>query len=276
MESTLNYSRTEYFIAGAAVKEAGDLLALTPSGEAIISANCWNDMVLLIKSKAAGDEPFAKSEKGMWQLDTKDMKQSNRERNCLKIGSLRDGDNVVISTKNDYKNLDLFTKFLSTLAINAATNEMNSHVFASRHNSSSSLPYMEESLSKYIQTNIFSSLHVNKDFKNTLVYYNQIRVITSMFIRFPTLDVSKFIENIGLAQKLVSRSLQIVANRGGTCRQFGCDDKAATILLIWGMEGYSHERGEGVHVLDAALELQSFYQNIIGSNFSIGIASGSV
>ena len=107
-------------------------------------------------------------------------------------------------------------------------------------------------------------------------HYNQVRTITSMFIRFPTLDVAQFVDNISIAQNLVSTSLKIVNQRGGSCRQFGCDDKAATILFVWGMEGYAHEKGEGIYVLDAALELRDAFREIVDSNFSIGIASGSV
>ena len=108
--------------------------------------------------------------------------------------------------------------------------------------------------------------------------YNQVWNITSVFIRFPTLDVTQFAKDdiLTSAQNVLSTVMKITEQNGGCCRQFGCDDKATTVLLVWGMEGFSHERGESYYAVKAAVEMALEFQKILNGAFSIGIATGIV
>ena len=87
--------------------------------------------------------------------------------------------------------------------------------------------------------------------EHALEEFNQIRTRTYVFIRFPTLDVAEFSNPsiINLAQTLLNIVIKISQKNGGCCRQFGCDDKTTTILLVWGMEGFAQERGESYHAM---------------------------
>ncbi|KAJ3321296.1 Adenylate cyclase type 10 [Blyttiomyces sp. JEL0837] len=169
-----------------------------------------------------------------------------------------------------------------------------------------SLLFIEESLARHIHSSVLSHYNGGKGFKpvsmmslthednvddkdseavdtardvaNTLDY-NQLRKITAVFLRFPSFTESTFFSRgptLLKAQGVFQLALAVARDHGGTCRQFGCDDKAATLLLVWGMEGFAHERGEAVHACTAAMEMQEGIRRLIGDDFSIGISTGSV
>ncbi|KAI8614250.1 hypothetical protein BC830DRAFT_399660 [Chytriomyces sp. MP71] len=61
----------------------------------------------------------------------------------------------------------------------------------------------------------------------------------------------------------------------GCIRQFNCDDKALTALLVWGLEGMSHEKGEMGLALSAAFEIAQSFPPILNNEFAIGVTSGT-
>ena len=147
--------------------------------------------------------------------------------------------------------------------------------------------FIEESLAQIVNlANASSKVNNNdmdysesKHYANlTLQEFNQVRNITSIFIRFPALYVNQFTNKniIDTAQTVLSKALKITKQNGGCCRQFGCDDKATTLLLVWGMERFAHERGESYYTVKAAVEMAMEFQTIVNSEFSISIATGKV
>ena len=166
-----------------------------------------------------------------------------------------------------------FIELMSRYAIDATQGEGFIENQYNPYQLSLAMQYVEESLAKYLQQ---SSMRL--DSVKSISDYNQLRYITSVFIRFPTLDVSAFSnrETVNIANDALTVCLTATKKHGGCCRQFGCDDKAATVLLIWGMEGYAHERGEAVHAVAASLEIAKGLEPIFGTGFSIGVAAGSV
>ncbi|KAJ3115996.1 hypothetical protein HK100_001183 [Physocladia obscura] len=83
-------------------------------------------------------------------------------------------------------------------------------------------------------------------------------------------------ENLNLLQKATQIILKSVCNFEACLRQINCDDKGVTALVVWGLDGFSHEKGEAALVIGAALFMSESLKAILGTQFSIGIATGSV
>ncbi|KAJ3108641.1 hypothetical protein HDU97_000497 [Phlyctochytrium planicorne] len=88
---------------------------------------------------------------------------------------------------------------------------------------------------------------------------NQYRTITILFLRLPNICVDclgtskQVFADVDFVAKEVIR---IVNKHGGTLRQIHADEKALSVLLVWGVEGYSHEKGDHVHAIAAGMELE--------------------
>ncbi|KAJ3103678.1 hypothetical protein HDU97_009931 [Phlyctochytrium planicorne] len=88
---------------------------------------------------------------------------------------------------------------------------------------------------------------------------NQFRTVTILFLRVPHIPV----QNLGISPKVyedvkfvASESIRIVSKHGGTCRQIHVDEKALSVLLVWGLEGFSHEKGDYEYAISAGMELE--------------------
>ena len=265
--------RLEYCISGPVVQEAGDLLGFAKSGEVAFSKNCW------ITVKKEIEKSFINIDKNWDLMGNHDDLNGTVPGSVLKTSmanksqkksfgrSIHNG----ILINQEEKDAMQFADMLQTISVSSNKGEGDfSRYLSSPQLELTSLAYIEESLAKYI----FNSSGPTDESRD----YNQIRSIVSVFIRFPSLDVSSFSnpETLEKANRAVGICLEETRKQGGCCRQFGCDDKAATILLVWGMEGYAHERGEADHAVAAALEISKGLKSIFGKEFSIGIASGSV
>ena len=265
--------RLEYCISGSVVKEAGDLLNAAKSGEISISANCWfivkEKLELSFKNTGKYWNSFKIRDEPNGLIPGSVMKITDKGKKEQKAFG-KDIQNGRLINQDDHGMIDAMQMMQSiTTVLEKGEGNISQHG-DNRQLQVASLAYIEESLSKYLLSSSTSS-DESRD-------YNQIRSIISVFIRFSSLDVSSFSnpETVDKANKALCICLQESRKQGGCCRQFGCDDKAATILLVWGMEGYAHERGEAVHAVSAALEISKGLKPIFGKEFSIGIASGPV
>ncbi|KAI8837809.1 hypothetical protein BC829DRAFT_42805 [Chytridium lagenaria] len=94
--------------------------------------------------------------------------------------------------------------------------------------------------------------------------YNQIRRVTIVFLRLTSFRVRDAASPslLHIAQSVMIAALSSIRMFGGCLRQFNFDDKAATVLMVWGLEGFAHERGEAFYAISAALSLSKK----IGSN----------
>ena len=270
--SILN-GRLEYCISGSVVQDAGNLLGLAKSGEISIAKNCW----LVVKKKLQRsindtdkDWIFQEFNDDINGAVPGTVMKSIPKSKIYKKAFGKDIQNGILINQEDYGIIDV-VKMLQRVAVESIKGGYELLQYANqRQLEFKTLAYIEESLSKYL-LNSSTSSEEGRD-------YNQIRSIISVFIRFPSLDVSSFSnpETVDKANKALCICLEETRKQGGCCRQFGCDDKAATVLLVWGMEGYAHERGEALHAVSAALEISKGFKSLFGKEFSIGIASGSV
>ncbi|KAJ3217629.1 hypothetical protein HDU67_007571 [Dinochytrium kinnereticum] len=108
--------------------------------------------------------------------------------------------------------------------------------------------------------------------------YNQVRRVTIVFLRLTSFCVRDAASPCLLqtAQNVMLAALSSIRAFGGCLRQFNCDDKAASLLMVWGLEGFAHERGEPLYALSAALALSKKLEAIVGNEFSIGVCTGKV
>ncbi|KAI9325105.1 hypothetical protein DFJ73DRAFT_220170 [Zopfochytrium polystomum] len=78
------------------------------------------------------------------------------------------------------------------------------------------------------------------------------------------------------AQHIVEVLMRSVTSQGGTVRQINYDDKAFTILAVWGLRGLAHHRAETRYTLAACMEVA---RKLTGQGFGsaqIGVSTGTV
>ena len=281
-------ARFEYFVAGPAMKESADLLYKSKSGELLISKTFWFELAknilkldhssvmwnLMIDKHALNNNVDPENPRQRSSNDSAPV-QSNALKSICKTN--QDGD-IVVSDSNI--NLTEFSELLADHSERHYKNEgyVDEHDenFTTKQQFDLGLGFIEESLSTVLA---YISKDLNMDSElDVLSEYQQIRNVTSVFIRFSSLMVKEFSSQkiSNLAQKAIKICLYFMQKYGGCCRQFNCDDKSTSLLMIWGMEGFAHENGEAFYALSAALEIKKELSQLFGNEFSIGIASGSV
>ncbi|KAI8619253.1 hypothetical protein BC830DRAFT_804356 [Chytriomyces sp. MP71] len=109
---------------------------------------------------------------------------------------------------------------------------------------------------------------------------DQLRSVSVVFLKFGGFQSETVAEARNLKQ-LQDASLLImrkVHEFEGCIRQFNCDDKSLTALLVWGLEGQAHEKGESYVAMLAATEIAKQIPNCLEDKlgFSIGVTTGTV
>ena len=260
-DDSTRLGRAEYFVAGNNLDIAGYNLGKSESGQMVVSFDFWD---ILIKNL-----PLSKRKE--W-----DFSHSTASKKKYKIIASKDNDTVKIDVHESN-----VVNFIDLLKDNASIpNPMDSENYVqpqtSDLKSKFSLWYVEESLSlEIIQSRHNDTRKITPmQYKTSNSDYNQLRKIATVFIRFPKLVYA--LGDCQLAQEVYECIIKIARMYGGTLRQFNCDDKGSSALIVWGMQGYAHEKGESVHAVRAGIEMSSKLETIIGSDFSIGISSGTV
>ena len=277
-------NRLEYCIGGPVVKESGELLNVAPAGTVVVSNVFWKILVEIIS-------PYFNDEH--WILDDESTIQKSSEQLGRKLSTIKYlvsnelsapakkvlGQRIAINAGKKFRlisekepNLGDFVEVLKSSF--DTINEPNMHT-PNPSQLKTIYIFMEESLAKSV-TNAMKS--VNPSEYELIQNFNQIRNIVSVFIMLKSIDITNFGSNemSTISQKAMSTILKNTQKYGGCCRQFICDDKLTSVLLVWGMDGYAHEKGDTIQAVSAALEISKEFAQFMDDNFSIGVSYGPV
>ena len=271
--------RLEYFITGPSVKKSGELLAQAPSGFLLVSDICWKIFIESLNGISKINEE--------WNLNQENFTST------ANANSPKNKRNSVTPIISEYKK-SIGTKKFNHMIISEQESELSnfiqklqsvaqSRTFMYKRidniNKPRLIPFLEESLGRTLNSTLLDLEYDPNAILNSesMRNFNQIRNVVSVFILLKSLEISRFdqTQNISKAQEALHHILATTKTYGGCCRQFGCDDKLTTALLIWGMDGYSHEKGDAPFAVEAALKISAKLEELFDLDFSIGIASGS-
>ncbi|KAI8807415.1 hypothetical protein BJ742DRAFT_869847 [Cladochytrium replicatum] len=155
-----------------------------------------------------------------------------------------------------------------------------------RISDASTLNYMSfESLSQpeSLQTSTENIKSGSNTFMDSLYTYqgrpdtdvNEMRAVAVVFIRIPSFGKMSGVNFLRIAQEVMMVALEALKKYEGTVRQFHMDEKGATLLLLWGVEGSAHEQDCTIFALHAACEMKERLLNTV-DDFSIGMSEGVV
>ncbi|KAJ3097686.1 Adenylate cyclase type 10 [Phlyctochytrium planicorne] len=254
--------RSEYFIAGRALLDAGAMLSKGKSGQLVfgeehLSSFSYISLLREFRNAHHGKEIFV-------QLVDK------------RVAELMDALQKTVSVASSYH-----------------PGDWNEGILPTTFNISQSLlNFIEPSLLIHLKSPIAPSADHNPS-ANTFFSdnMNQFRTITVLFLHFPNLPI----ERLGNSQRVwkdvrfvTKEAIRIVEKHGGTCRQIHADEKALSVLLVWGGEGFSHEKGDHIYAVAAGLEIESLMakrrwwcdddltheERLLAVNFSLAVTMG--
>ncbi|TPX71856.1 hypothetical protein SpCBS45565_g00949 [Spizellomyces sp. 'palustris'] len=238
--------RVEYFLAGPSVEDAMAILPFTRSGEVGMSAACWN---LLTNTVIRNEREITLNES---YLDGDGRGCFIIKEDAVDLASLPD------VLKNEQEGT-------AAMMDPNATPLQNEGRCSVRYND-----YIHESLSRILQD-------LTENEEDVEVMHNELRNICAVFVRLPKLGATDDpVEMLITAQSVMIVILDAIHRYEGTIRQFNVDDKGATALLVWGVEGFTHERGDAVFALYAAMEIRDELRGMVGNDFAIGVSEGIV
>ncbi|KAJ3094731.1 Adenylate cyclase type 10 [Phlyctochytrium planicorne] len=119
---------------------------------------------------------------------------------------------------------------------------------------------------------------------------NQFRTITVLFTHFPNIPIDR----LGISPRILSdvnfiaeETIGAAAEYGGTCRQIHADEKGLSVLLLWGVAGFSHEKGDHTNAVSTALRIEKAFRErkwwwmedefsalSFGADFSMAVTMG--
>ncbi|KAJ3021830.1 UNVERIFIED_CONTAM: hypothetical protein HDU68_009431, partial [Siphonaria sp. JEL0065] len=255
------HSRSEYFIAGKALKNSGILLGLGKPGDFTFDS-IGHDLVI----GAMTSEPsFPPVRKGSRELGGRYFMVTERDpidkylaclSQALGPNSLRssiDSEGTLTNVK------DRDPAFISTI-----------------------VPYIDDALAQSVRivepANSTEELDGESPFSVDLGNYDQLRGVAILFLYFPVFNVDTVAQpdNLEMLQKVTVIILAAMRKHQGCLRQFNCDDKSLTALLVWGLEGFAHEKSECYFSMAAAMEMAPQLTKVIGKDFAIGATKGTV
>ncbi|KAJ3094255.1 hypothetical protein HDU97_008316 [Phlyctochytrium planicorne] len=221
----INSGRCEYFISGNALLHAGIMLNRGKSGQLVFSASGHGDLEYssILDQVKIGDDVHL------------DLKQST-------FAGLKNVLEILTGNGDDLE----FTESKIPMTL-----------FEGK-----TLPYVEPSLLKHLDA--FSPRRQGEgEFQSHNSLFsdnaNQYRTITVLFLRLSNIPI----ERIGTSATVISdvnfaaqKVIEVVTKNGGTCRQIHADDKGLSALLVWGVEGFSHEKGDHLYAVTAAMEIE--------------------
>ncbi|KAI8811569.1 hypothetical protein BJ742DRAFT_796452 [Cladochytrium replicatum] len=121
--------------------------------------------------------------------------------------------------------------------------------------------------------NFMDSLYTYQGRPDTDV--NEMRAVAVVFVRIPSFGKMIGVKFVMLAQEVMMVVLEALRKYEGTLRQFHMDEKGATLLLLWGVEGSAHEQDCTIFALHAACEIKDRLLKTV-DEFSIGMSEGVV
>ncbi|KAJ3104247.1 Adenylate cyclase type 10 [Phlyctochytrium planicorne] len=225
---TLDDSRAEYFIAGQGLHDAGIMLNKGKSGQLVFGKEkveileCWPQI--------------------------REFSLSTSDEICVEIGAgFYELKSVLSSLASSYDSCEWTEEQLGDTPI------WHQDLFA----------YIEPSLKKHL----FSAANSNYEQSRNPVTksnvfsdnMNQYRTITVLFLRLPNIPVDclgnskAVLEDVQFAAE---QAIAVALKHGGTCRQIHADEKALSVLLVWGVEGFTHEKGDYGYAVSAGMEIE--------------------
>ncbi|KAJ3104246.1 Adenylate cyclase type 10 [Phlyctochytrium planicorne] len=261
IDKTLEDARAEYFVAGHALHDAGVMLNKGKSGQLVFRQVQINsiDSWPLINEFSRSDSDEIRVEIGIGYHELKSTLYS------------------LVSSYNSYE----WTE-----------------------GSTADVPAFEEDLSVYIEPSLkkhlFSAAKVyhgtaQNALRENSVYsdnMNQYRTITVLFLRLPNIPVDSLGSSKAVledVQFVADKAITIASKYGGTCRQIHADEKALSVLLVWGIEGFTHEKGDYGYAVSAGMEIEKTLksrkwchnaptettdQHVSTHNFSLAVTMG--
>ncbi|KAJ3040829.1 Adenylate cyclase type 10 [Rhizophlyctis rosea] len=237
-------TRSEYFVAGPAAEDAMTNLQHTKPGEVALSEECWMRLQHALDAWEASD-PIS-------------LNESLIEQYGRRLYIIRD----------DCEDLGSIGYSLA-----GADNTSDAGV----NNEETFFPGDCVRLMDYVDGSLAKTLMDENSGDPEHGVHNGIRNVCIVFVRLPILSASGNVpELLAKAQKVMCIALDAVRQYEGSIRQFNFDDKGATALLVWGVEGYTHERGDEPFALHAALQIKEELLLTMGGHFGIGVSEGPV
>ncbi|KAJ3246848.1 hypothetical protein HDU77_008811 [Chytriomyces hyalinus] len=232
------FGRREYFIAGEALAKAGTNLGLGDQGDFVFSSN-FNE-VLITTIGLSG----------------------SKHSKCGNCYVIRDSDAV-----HEFQ--------LKAIEYISPTNHPEIKSLENK------LPPLKSRPPNYLTyAKSYMDDSISKNMREGVVIGDQLRSVSVVFIKFASFEPENIAEKTSLKQ-LQSAAMLIfgkVQEYEGCVRQFNCDDKALTALLVWGLEGNAHEKGEAQVAVLAATEIAKDIGTCVDDEFgwSIGVTTGTV
>ncbi|KAJ3108788.1 hypothetical protein HK100_003390 [Physocladia obscura] len=262
----LKFAKSEFFIAGKALTQSGILLEKGQRGEFAFDKICWDilqeeismDLKVHIKTSQISDteEAYIISEND--SLD--DLISSLEDR----MGEFQFNPGQ-LDTGLERTPMKFDPAILDELSAYMDDTLGRAMLFAKKR-------VQADSTRDKFAGNL--KLQIDAIFES----HDQLRNLSVVFIQFPDFRVDTIAEkkNLEKLQSLMEAIMKSMFKFEGTLRQMNCDDKALTALIVWGLQGHAHEKGESGYALNAAFDMAKRFESIVGSSFSIGITNGPV
>ncbi|KAJ3240622.1 hypothetical protein HDU81_003206 [Chytriomyces hyalinus] len=282
------WSRSEFFIAGDSLAQSGAFLGIGKEGDFVLNELCWSTIRhILPKFNFPTIKRVTSTISTAGTLNHRQV-EAILIHDTLDLYPLSQHIKETLG-KFDTTRLDTGSELQPRILISNYKNQL-----------ARILPYMDEALHLAISTakclELGSSTsqltqplqfaeQLQRQVQDILSNYDQTRSVCILFIQFQKFTVTSVYENDNLAtlQSIMTLLVKSAKKYQGCLRQFNCDDKALTALLVWGLQGLAHEKAECGYALPAAFEIASKLDQIFGTSvtgsehaFSIGITSGSV
>ncbi|KAJ3193635.1 hypothetical protein HK101_004451 [Irineochytrium annulatum] len=269
--------RREFFIAGKAVIEAGEMLNRASSGEVALPARAF----ALLEDHFGNFGSIAVRSDGISLLSERvDLVELSQQLqgslvNWIRTNGLHaaacEGDLVDI----DDRNLEICDGLLPFLeeSLAAHISKAATNRYYSTNRVKTSVLERQTTSSSIKRGSLASNRPRNIDSD-----VGQLRNVSIVFIRFSGLSVESMDDpqTLSTAQAVFGIIMETLRKLNGCLRQFACDDKASSALIVFGLAGFAHEKGEEKIACLAAWDICAKLKMLMGSGFSIGVTSGTV
>ncbi|KAI8612000.1 hypothetical protein BC830DRAFT_612136 [Chytriomyces sp. MP71] len=254
------FPRSEYFVCGKGLKNAGILLGLGKPGDLTFDSASYNWVIDAMQTESS----FPPVRKGSRELNARYFMVNDTDPVDKYLACLSQALSQTVEASKDVE---------SILTLSTERHQ---------HFTSIIVPYLDDALARSVRTIIPISQSQELDGESPytvdLTNYDQLRGVAILFVYFPAFNVETIAENknLEILQKISLIVIEAIRKHQGCLRQFNCDDKSMTALLVWGLEGFAHEQGECYFSMAAAMDMASQLKEVIGSDFAIGATKGTV
>ncbi|KAI8921447.1 hypothetical protein DFJ77DRAFT_163786 [Powellomyces hirtus] len=260
----------EYFVTGQSARDASTMLDMARPNELAIAADCWT----VIKHEFTTLCPLAAT----GALDEL-VKPSFDDRGCVIIRSEIFASNYARHSLTWL--LSMFSGDVLLPPVSPSPSSSSSNLGFSRTTATTTSPATAMRYNEYISGTIVHHLDDALSARELGETTSELRKCAVVFVRLTgtlaTLATSGLGLGLSILQYLMTTVLESLDMFDGCLRQFNVDDKGPTLLLVWGVERYSHEEGEAAFALHAALRIARKLEQTYGTGcFSLGVAQGVV